>query len=208
MNYEQNPADLISGIICRDSASSRGITAARRLINHFGSVQELALATTQELKSAGKITDKQAEALACALELGREVCSNPFRPGEKFSCSRELFQRYKARFFSARREHFFSLELNSKNQLIREVLISVGSLNVSIVHPREIFSFAVKDSASALILLHNHPSGNPTPSREDRECTKRLISAGNIMGIKVLDHIVIGHDDYYSFADASQMEEP
>ena len=95
MNYQQNPADLISGIICRDSASARGITASKRLLNHFGTIQELALATKEELRAAGKITDKQAEALACALELGREACSNPFRPGEKFSCSRELFQRYK-----------------------------------------------------------------------------------------------------------------
>jgi len=103
--------------------------------------------------------------------------------------------------------YFFSLQLNSKNQLIREVLVSIGSLNVSVVHPREVFSFAVRDSTSALILLHNHPSGAPSPSREDHECTKSLVSAGKILGIRVLDHIVIGHDDYYSFADASQLDD-
>ena len=100
------------------------------------------------------------------------------------------------------KEYFLSLHLNSKNQLIREVLVSVGSLSTSVVHPREVFSPAVRDSTASLIFIHNHPSGDPAPSREDRDCTQRLIHAGQILGIRVLDHIVLGYDDYYSFADA------
>ena len=201
-----NALGLLAAVIAHSANSSASMAAAQRLIKHFGSAQGLAYASKEEMKAIGKITDKQATALHFALELGREVCSNPLRAGEKFSSSRELYHRYKARFFSARREYFFSLHLNSKNQLIREVLISVGSLNISVVHPREVFSFAVRDSASALILLHNHPSGDPTPSREDHDCTKRLVNAGKIMGIRILDHIIIGHDEYYSFADASQLD--
>ena len=198
---------LLAAVIARGADSSVSFAAARRLMRHFVSVQGLACASKEELRAAGKITEKQADVLSLALELGREACSAPLRAGERFSSSRELYLRYRARFFAARREYFFSLQLNSKNQLIREVLVSVGSLNVSVVHPREVFSFAVRDSTSALILLHNHPSGDPAPSHEDYDCTKRLVHAGKILGIRVLDHIVIGHDDYYSFADASRLDD-
>jgi len=200
------PLNLLSAVIAHGAVSPASTAAARRLMRYFGSLQGLAYASKEEMRAAGKISEKQAAALFLALELGREACSSPLRAGERFSSSRELYHRYKARFFSARREYFFSLQLNSKNQLIREVLVSVGSLNVSVVHPREVFSFAVRDSTAAIILLHNHPSGDPAPSREDRDCTKRLVHAGKILGIRVLDHIVIGHDGYYSFADASQLD--
>jgi len=198
---------LLAAVIARGAENSASTAAARRLLRHFGSVQGLARASKEEIRAVGKMSEKQATALYLTLELGREACSAPLRTGEQFSSSRELYHRYRARFFSARREYFFSLQLNAKNQLIREVLVSVGSLNVSVVHPREVFSFAVRDSTSALILLHNHPSGDPAPSREDRDCTKRLVNAGKILGIRVLDHIVIGHDEYYSFADASQLDD-
>jgi len=199
--------NLIAAVIARGAENHASTAAAQRLLRRFGSVQGLTHASKEEIRTVGKISEKQAAALYLALELGREACSAPLRAGEKFSSSRELYHRYRARFFSARREYFISLQLNSKNQLIREVLVSIGSLNVSIVHPREVFAFAVRDGSSALILLHNHPSGDPSPSREDRDCTKRLVHAGKILGIRVLDHIVIGHDEYYSFADASQLDD-
>jgi len=199
--------NLIAAVIARGVENSASIAAARRLMRHFGSVQGLAHASKEEICTAGKISGKQALALELALELGKAVCSDPLRAGERFSNSQDLYQRYRARFFTARREYFFSLQLNSKNQLIREVLVSVGSLNVSVVHPREVFSFAVRDSTSAIVLLHNHPSGDPSPSREDHDCTNRLAQSGKILGIRVLDHIVIGHDTYYSFADAGQLQE-
>jgi DNA repair protein RadC len=197
--------NLVSSVLAHGGSSQSSITAARRLLQHFGSAQSLAQASLEEIRCAGKLTQKQSAALYCALELGRQVCSIPLRAGERFSNSRDLYNRYRARFFSANKEHFFSLHLNSKNQLIREVLVSVGSLSTSIVHPREVFAPAVRDSTAALIFLHNHPSGDPAPSREDKDCTHRLIHAGQILGIRILDHIVLGYDDYYSFADAGQL---
>jgi DNA repair protein RadC len=197
--------DLLSNILAHGSATQASIAASRRLLQHFGTAQGLAQSTIEEIRRAGKITGRQAISLYCALQLGCQACSMPLRAGERFSNSRELYHRYRARFFSACKEHFFSLHLNSKNQLIREVLVSIGSLSTSIVHPREVFSPAVRDSTAALIFIHNHPSGDPAPSREDRDCTQRLIHAGQILGIRVLDHIVLGHDDYYSFADAGFM---
>lgn len=89
--------------------------------------------------------------------------------------------------------------LDGKNRILKEVRVSEGSLNQSIVHPREVFSPAVRESAAAIILVHNHPSGDPAPSREDREITRRLKDAGELMGVKVLDHIIIGDGGFVSF---------
>ena len=194
--------NLLAEVLGRGAPGQAAHAASRRLLQHFGSGQALAQATLEEMRRAGKLSDRQAASLYSALQLGRQICSAPLRAGERFCNSRELYNRYRARFFTAHKEHFFSLHLNAKNQLIREVLVSIGSLSTSVVHPREVFAPAVRDSTAALIFLHNHPSGDPAPSREDRECTRRLIHAGQILGIRVLDHIVLGYDDYYSFADA------
>jgi DNA repair protein RadC len=194
--------DLLADVLGRGNSSQACYGASRRLLQHFGSAQALAQATLEEMRHAGRLSERQAVSLYSALQLGRQACSVPLRAGERFCNSRELYNRYRARFFAVNKEHFFSLHLNSKNQLIREVLVSIGSLSTSVVHPREVFAQAVRDSTAALIFIHNHPSGDPAPSREDRDCTQRLVHAGQILGIRVLDHIVFGHDDYYSFADA------
>ncbi len=196
---------LVSMILGRGGNSMAAEASARRLLRHFGTAGALTTASTEEIRLGGKVSMRQAAALRAALALGRQLCSAPLKAGQRFANSRELFLRYRAQFFASSKEHFLSLHLNSKNQLIREVLISVGSLSTSVVHPREVFSPAVRDSTAALIFMHNHPSGDPTPSREDRECTQRLYRAGKILGIRVLDHIVLGHEDYFSFADAGQL---
>ena len=200
--------DLLSFVLSRNGGSPASRLASRRLMDHFGSAPELAHASLEEIRVAGRLSPRQAQSLYYSLQLGRQACSLPLKPGERFSNSRELYQRYRARFFAAQKEHFFSLHLNSKNQLIREVLVSIGSLSTSVVHPREVFAPAVRDSTAALIFMHNHPSGDPAPSREDRECTQRLVQAGQILGIRVLDHIVLGYEDYYSFADAGLLAVP
>ena len=118
-----NSQNLLAAVIGGNSSASNA--AARRLIRHFGSVQALASASKEEMRIIGKISDKQASTLQVALELGREACSSPLRAGESLSSSSDLFHRYKARFFNARREYFFSLHLNSKNQLKHNILASI-----------------------------------------------------------------------------------
>ncbi len=199
---------LLAVIFGRGHSSAASEASSRRLMRHLGSAIQLLRSSQEEICHYGKVSRKQATCLGAALALGRHLFCAPLRVGERFSNSREIFQRYRARFFSASKEYFVSLQLNSKNQLIREVLVSIGSLSTSIVHPREVFSPAVRDSTAALILLHNHPSGDPSPSREDRELTQRLWRAGKILGIRVMDHVVLGNDDYFSFADAGLLEEP
>ncbi len=198
---------LLAAILGRGRDSAAAQAASRRLLGGFGDAGALAQASFEEIRLTARVSDRQAATLLAALALGRMVCSSPLKAGQRFSNSRDLFHRYRGRFFFASKEHFLSLHLNSKNQLIREVLVSIGSLSSSVVHPREVFAPAVRDSAAALIVLHNHPSGDPMPSSEDKDCTQRLCRAGKILGIRVLDHLVLGHDDYFSFADAGLLQD-
>lgn len=120
-----------------------------------------------------------------------------------FRSSREVFDFSNRYLFEhADREYFYVIALDSKNRMRGLNCVSMGSLASSIIHPREVFKMLVLQSAAAFLAVHNHPSGDCTPSREDRECTERLQQAGQMLGIKFLDHIVCGETDYYSFADA------
>ena len=120
----------------------------------------------------------------------------------RYQNSRELFDAFREEFTALDREFFFMITLDSKNRTIGYHTISMGSLSSSVVHPREVFKPAILENSAAIVFLHNHPSGDPAPSREDRECTNRLTAAAKILGIRVLDHIVFGQTDYFSFADA------
>jgi DNA repair protein RadC len=198
---------LIATVLGRGTSNAAAVAASERLLRYFGSASALAYSSCEEVRRHGGVSDRQASLLVAALALGRQLSSSPLRPGQQFSNSKDLFERYRARFFAASKEYFLSLHLNSKNRLIREVLVSIGSLTCSVVHPREVFAPAVRDSSAALIFLHNHPSGDPQPSREDRDCTQRLLKAGRIIGIRILDHVILGHDDYFSFADSGLLRE-
>lgn len=123
----------------------------------------------------------------------------------KFQSSHELFESFREEFSMLDREYFFMITLDSKNRTIGYHTISIGSLSTSIVHPREVFKPAILDNSAAVIFMHNHPSGAPAPSHEDRDCTNRLVEASKILGIRVLDHIIFGETDYYSFADTRML---
>jgi DNA repair protein RadC len=123
-----------------------------------------------------------------------------------FSNSRQIFEFAREQIYAdADREQFHVLLLNSKNRLIGVNMVSQGSLSSSIVAVREVFKPAIVANSAAIICTHCHPSGDPAPSREDRECTTRLVQAGSLLGIRVLDHIVVGQSDYFSFADAGML---
>jgi DNA repair protein RadC len=124
---------------------------------------------------------------------------------KRFHNSREIYHFLRHRMMSEPVEIFETIILDAKNCIICIDHISRGSLSTSCVHPREVFSNPVRLHAAAILMLHNHPSGDPAPSREDRDCTLRLCKAGQILGIRVLDHIVFGDNDYFSFADAGQL---
>ena len=123
-----------------------------------------------------------------------------------FSSSRQVFEFAREHFYAdADKELFYILMLDSKNRLVGVSLVSQGSINTSIVFPFDVFKAPIIANSPAIICLHNHPSLDPAPSREDRDCTVRLVKAGAILGIRVLDHIICGGTDFYSFADAGML---
>lgn len=132
-----------------------------------------------------------ARVLAC-LEMSRRASTWRAARRPTVTTPEDVVQLCAARFRGLDREHFWSLALNTKNRLLRMVEVSVGSLNASIVHPRELFKEAVRLSAASVVIVHNHPSGDPTPSGADIQLTRRLVKAGDVLGIEVLDHVVIG----------------
>lgn len=135
------------------------------------------------------------------LELSRRALSAaPSRP-EPVRRAADLFRRFRFRFSGDRVESFLVLLLDPGNRPLREVRVSTGTLTASLVHPREVFAPAVEGRAAAVLLVHNHPGGDPSPSPEDREVTRRLRSAGGILGIPVLDHVIIGDCSYFSFRE-------
>jgi len=145
-------------------------------------------------------------ALAAAFELGRRANGARLPRGAALVSSLDVYRQFRPLMRDARHEYFLSALLDVKNRLIREVRISEGSLSASLVHPREAFAPAVREPAHAVVFAHNHPSGDPSPSDEDAILTRRLTQAGEVLGIKVLDHVIVGDDDYFSFADAGRMK--
>ena len=138
------------------------------------------------------------------VEVRYKASEVPLDHGEKFSCSEQIFRAF-IHMWLFPVETFVVACLDEKNRMLHVEEISKGSLNASLAHPREIFFTAVTVRAAALICVHNHPSGDPEPSREDMDVTKRLVEAGKVLGIRLLDHLVIGDQRYFSFADEGML---
>src|SRR5512138_416678 len=136
------------------------------------------------------------------LELARRALSAPADRGAPHRSAADIFERYRYRLAGVQVERFHTLLLDVKHRAIRDVVVSVGILDGSLVHPREVFAEAVRQRAASVIMVHNHPSGDPSPSPEDREVTRRLRAAGGIVGIPVLDHVIIGDRTFYSFRES------
>ena len=126
---------------------------------------------------------------------------------QQFRSSQQIYMAFRERFIRADREEFVVLLLDAKNKLLGFHVVSVGSLTSSVVHPREVYKVAILGNAAAIILLHNHPSGDPTPSAEDLHITNRLRQVGDVLGIRVLDHVVIGDGRYVSFVDDGYLQQ-
>lgn len=200
-------AELLA-LILRTGDAASGTTAvdlARTLLGRFGSLRELALAGTRELCCQAGIGPAKAAELQAVFQLARRFSVRSLQAGERYLSSGDAFGHFHERLRDQRKEIFLALLLDSKNRLLREVRISEGSLTASIVHPREVFVPVVRESAAAVLFVHNHPSGDPTPSREDLEITRRLKEVGDLMGVRVLDHIIIGNGSYVSLADRGML---
>ena len=195
-------------IILRNGNASTGETAidqARLLLDKFQSLKGIDQASISEITSFKGIGPAKASQIKACLEMARRISSQPWENGQPLRSSEDVFHHFRDILEKEKREFFYVVLLNNKNRKLRDVKISEGSLTAALVHPREVYNPVIRESAAAVIFVHNHPSGDPSPSAEDIEITRRLKEVGEVMGVRVLDHIVIGHDRYFSFSDKGML---
>ncbi len=197
-------SELLAILIRTGTREMSALDLSNKLLalDHDG-ISFFASSSLEELRRLKGIGDAKACQIMAAIELGKRIATKPKSKRINISSPIEVANLFLEEMRYYKKEFFKILLLNTKNEIIMIEEISVGNLNSAIVHPREVFSVAVRKSASAIILVHNHPSGNPDPSREDIELTKRLIAAGEIIGIEVLDHLIIGDGVFISFKEKS-----
>jgi len=198
---ELNDVEVLAIILGMGIKNMNALDLATRLLVKYGSLRKLKEASLEQLITEKGIGPAKAVSIKAAIEMGRriamdEVTRIPIRSPEDVVNAVAGMSMEEMRYYD--REHFRVIYLDRKGGLIKMEDISVGGLHSSIVHPREVFKTAVVKSAASMILVHNHPSGDPTPSREDIEITRRLMEAGQLMGIEVIDHVIIGEKKYCS----------
>lgn len=174
---------------------------SNRVLMHFEGIKLLSDATIEELTAIKGIGPAKGVVILAALELGKRL--NEYKPNDRYAIRspKDGADYVMEEMRSLSQEHFVVLFLNTKNEIIHRQTIFIGSLNASIVHPREVFREAVKRSAASIICVHNHPSGDPTPSQEDIHVTRRLVESGKMIGIELLDHIIIGDRKFISLKE-------
>lgn len=193
-------AELLAILLRTGTPQETALELAQRLLSQPGGLRYLAEASLEELKEQKGIGLAKATQIKAAIELGRRLsvysANRPViqHPGDVASLLMD-----EMRYLD--REHFRTVSLNTKNRVLAIDNVAVGSLNASLIHPREVFKGPVKRSAAAIILVHNHPSGDPSPSLEDIQVTRRLVEAGKLLGIEVLDHLILGDGSFISMKE-------
>ncbi len=197
-------SELLAIILRTGSRKENVLNLSQRILNQYNLKQLSRINLTQLMKVHGIKESKAAQISAC-FEIARrlESCTEDIKP--KINSPEDVYRLIYPRLREQKKEMFIELCLDTKNQVIKEETISIGSLNANIVHPREVFKMALAESAAHIIVAHNHPSGDPTPSREDIEITKKLVETGSIMGITVLDHVIIGDGRHFSMKEAGHI---
>ena len=204
INYGSNSlsnAELLAILIGSGNAKQNAIELSRDIINNFGGLIALTDITHEELISIRGIGDAKACNILAALELNKRVSAYALNKRMKITSPNDVCNLFMDELRYDKKEKFIIVLLNTKSEIISKELISIGNLNYSIVHPREVYKYAIKKSAASVLFIHNHPSGNPDPSKNDKNITRRLTEVGEIIGIDVIDHIIIGNNRYFSFKE-------
>jgi len=194
-------SELLAILIMSGSKGYSAIDVAVDLIKKYNGFSNLASYDYSEFKKFKGLGEVKAITLAAAFEIGRRCQAEPLKPLKRINKPADIANHFIPKLRDEKTETFRILLMNSSNKIFREVVVSQGILNASLVHPREVFKIAISESAASIILLHNHPSANPEPSQEDLNITRQLVEAGEIIGIKVYDHIIIAGSEYRSFAE-------
>jgi len=197
--------ELVALILSTGTAGSDAMELARRLLARFDDLRGLARASITELTAEPGLGPAKASRIQAALELGMRSACRTVAPGQAIRSSQQVVCEFGPRLSHLDREHFFVVLLDTKHRKIKDVCVSVGTLDAAIVHPREVFRPAVAESAAAVILVHNHPSGDPTPSTEDRAVTRRIAATGDLLGVELLDHVIVGRNGSTSLRDRGEL---
>jgi len=190
-------AELLAIILKTGNKTENVIDMSNRLISKYG-FDKLSMCSLTELQEINGIGSAKASQILALFELNKRHSYSKTQ-GKPIKTAKDVFEHCSPKLSSTDREHFMILHLDTKNRVIKDEIVSVGALTGTIAHPREVFKSAIKESAHSVILVHNHPSGDPTPSDEDLKMTERLIESGEILGIEVLDHVIIGKEEWWSW---------
>ncbi len=194
--------ELLAIILKTGTKNENVKVLAQNVLNKVNDVNDLDGITKEVLMQVKGIKEAKTVEILASIELGKRVYEKRIKKDEiSFLCSLDIFNYNKYLFSNIKQEQFYVLYLDNKNKLIERKLLFMGTINKSIVHPREIFKNAYLLSATSIVCMHNHPSGDTRPSKEDIFLTNNLVEIGKMNGINVLDHIIFGDDNYYSFND-------
>jgi DNA repair protein RadC len=199
--------ELVCAILGNSRAHASSLRATAALWAEFAGpdgellLRSVAAADVPQIARAAGISRASAARLLAGLELGRRAAQEDRPNGDRLRGAGDIYERLRLRLCDLRHEEFWVLLLNTQHEVLRDLAISVGLVHATLAHPREVFRAAIRDAAYAVVLVHNHPSGDPTPSSEDHALTAALVRAGEAVGIPVLDHVVIGEGRYFSFLE-------
>ena len=199
-SFAAEPADLSDAALLTTLLGPSSELACEKLAVTYGSFRRLSQAHPADLRDHG-LKEAPLRRLAAIFEIAKRHGEEEFVPGSPFRGSYDVYAHFREHLAAETIEHFFVVLLDNKHRKIRDVEVARGSLTATIVHPRDVFSRVLRDPTAAVVFVHNHPSGDPTPSREDVEITRRLRDVAELVGVRVLDHIVIGQGRYVSFVD-------
>lgn len=199
-------AELLAVIIRTGTGAETAIEVSTRLLGMDNrGIKHLMDASFNDLTKVKGIGECKAAQILAAIELGKRIKRIGYYDKVRVTSPETVAEVLMDEMSCLFKEHFKTVILDTKNQIISIENISIGTLNASIVHPRDVFKAAIKNNGNAVILVHNHPSGDTTPSSEDINITKRLVEGGNLMGIKVLDHLIVGNGTYLSMKEKNLM---
>jgi DNA repair protein RadC len=199
--------ELLAIVLGHGVPRASALELANAVLTAAGGLHGLARASTDDLRRVPGIGGARAAQLIAAVEAGRRTLLRVRRDRQQFMNSHEIAEFLVPQFGARPVEQFGVILLDTKHRFLRTTLLSVGTLDASIVHPREVFRAAAAAGAAALVLFHNHPSGDPRPSDDDIALTKRMVRAGELMGITVLDHVIIAESRFYSMKDADVLNQ-
>ena len=197
--------ELVAIVLGSGSRNCGALELANRLLERTGGLHGLTRAAVGELHQVSGVGDARAAQVLAAVELGRRTLVRATADRPQLNTPRQLAAYLLPQYGTAAVEQFGIVMLDTKHRVIRIKIVSVGSLDTTVVHPREVFREAALASASGIVLFHNHPSGDPTPSVDDLTLTTRMVSAGHIMGIDVVDHLILADQRYFSVVEAGRL---